>query len=61
MKDFILVECYPSLFRKGGHCYEELMRTNAEETVKDFSHVRFPEFPSITFRYYPIAGNFKRS
>ncbi|XP_019851334.1 PREDICTED: deubiquitinating protein VCIP135-like isoform X2 [Amphimedon queenslandica] len=47
---FGLIECYPYLFRKGGHCYEELMRANGGN-IKDHSHAQFAEIPSVTFRY----------
>lgn len=46
---FTILESFPFLFKKGGHCYEELMRSYGHK-LKDHSHVQFNEIPNIVFR-----------
>ena len=37
------------MFKKGGHCFEELLRSHGGN-LKDNTHVQFAEMPNVVFR-----------
>ena len=40
---------FPHLFKKGGYCFDELVRSYGNQ-LKDNMHVQFAEMPDIIFR-----------
>ncbi len=46
---FQQLQNFPNLFCKGGHCYEELLRSYGNR-LTDGMHVQFAEISNITFK-----------